>query len=168
MDLAIRTPPTVTKMALKKDKKSVVVQCGTFNRVVGFETSVTDTGRSERELLEEAIRAAYSERISPSDRLTLQIKSDEWDGMLIDFFDDHVQDRMKLTVVVEKVEVSSDACAGKKGNVDSSAIVSFTRQRRMSMSRMEEGHRMLRTHAELRGRSSLPWRYIYTCFCLQL
>ena len=108
VDLAIRTPPTVTKI------KSVVVQCGTFNRVVAFETSVTDTGRSERELLEEAIRAAYSERISPSDRLTLQIKSDEWDGMLIDFFDDHVQDRMKLTVVIEKVEVSSDVCAGKK------------------------------------------------------
>ena len=50
--------------------KSVVVQCGAFNRIVSFSTAAP-VGRTERELLCEAIRVAYSERIGPNDRLTL-------------------------------------------------------------------------------------------------
>ena len=68
--------------------KSVVVQCGAFNRIVSFSTAAP-VGRTERELLCEAIRVAYSERIGPNDRLTLQVRSQEWDGMLIDFFKRH-------------------------------------------------------------------------------
>ena len=60
--------------------KSVVVQCGAFNRIVSFSTAAP-VGRTERELLCEAIRVAYSERIGPNDRLTLQVRSQEWDGM---------------------------------------------------------------------------------------
>ena len=87
------------------ERKSVVVQYGSFNRVVYFDKSDNDN-RSEREILKEAIRAAYCERISPSDRLTLQVKCNEWGGMLIDYFDEEVQDKMKLTVIVKKIEVS--------------------------------------------------------------
>ena len=86
-------------------RKSVIVQCGRFNRVVSFDVT-RGTGKTERELLCDAIRAAYSERIGPHDRLTLQVKSEEWDGMLIDFFGEEIEDRMKMTVVVEKPEVS--------------------------------------------------------------
>ena len=46
--------------------KSVVVQCGAFNRIVSFSTAAP-VGRTERELLCEAIRVAYSERIGPND-----------------------------------------------------------------------------------------------------
>ena len=86
-------------------RKSVVVQCGSFNRVVAFEKAATDE-RTERDVLEQAIRVANTERIGPDDRLTLQVKSEEWGGMLIDFFQDTIQDRIKLTVIVEKAEVS--------------------------------------------------------------
>jgi len=80
------------------------VQFGTFNRVVVFECGEgrLAAGASERSLLLDAIRVAYKERIGPNDRLTLQLKSEEWDGMLIDFFQEDIQDRMKLTLVVEK------------------------------------------------------------------
>ena len=85
--------------------KSVVVQCGAFNRIVSFSTAAP-VGRTERELLCEAIRVAYSERIGPNNRLTLQVRSQEWDGMLIDFFGDEIEDKMKLfMVIVEKAEV---------------------------------------------------------------
>lgn len=57
----------------------------------------------QRSLLLDAIRVAYKERIGPNDRLTLQLKSEDWDGMLIVFFEVHIQDRMKLTFVVKKV-----------------------------------------------------------------
>ena len=46
--------------------KSVVVQCGAFNRIVSFSTAAP-VGRTERELLCEAIRVAYSERIGPNE-----------------------------------------------------------------------------------------------------
>ena len=62
-------------------RKSVIVQCGRFNRVVSFDVT-RGTGKTERELLCDAIRAAYSERIGPHDRLTLQVKSEEWDEMI--------------------------------------------------------------------------------------
>ena len=88
-------------------RKSVLVQCGNFNRVVTFkcDESRVAVGATERDLLCEAIRVSYSERIGPNDRLTLQAKSEEWDGMLVDFFEDDVQDKMTLMLVVEKPEV---------------------------------------------------------------
>lgn len=58
-------------------RKSVVVRCESFNRVVSFES---DEHTSETELLKDAIRDAYRERISPCDRLTLQVESEEWVG----------------------------------------------------------------------------------------
>ena len=80
--------------------KSVVVQCGAFNRIVSFSTAAP-VGRTERELLCEAIRVAYSERIGPNDRLTLQVRSQEWDGMLIDFFGDEIEDKMsKMSFII--------------------------------------------------------------------
>ena len=89
-------------------RKSVVVQCGSFNRVVAFKDATDEW--TERDVLEQAIHVAYGERIGPNDHLTLQVMSEEWDGMLIDFFQDTIQDRMKLTVVVEKAEVNSYLC----------------------------------------------------------
>lgn len=89
-------------------KKSVAVQFGSFNRIVVFECSenrLAAAGVSERTLLLEAIRVAYKERIGPNDRLTLQVQNDEWGGMLVDFFEDHVQDRMKVSLVVERPKV---------------------------------------------------------------
>lgn len=87
-------------------RKSVVVQCGTFKCLVTFQKDAMDE-RTERDVLEQAILVAHKERIGTNDLLTLQVKSEEWDGMLIDCFQDTIQDRMKLTVVVEKAEVSS-------------------------------------------------------------
>ena len=84
-------------------KKSVVVQLNNFNRVISFSP---ETGVSERLLLLEAIREGFKERVGEGDRLTLQVKSEEWDGMYIDFFGETIEDRMKLRLVVEKPEVS--------------------------------------------------------------
>lgn len=84
-------------------KKSVVVQLNNFNRVISFSP---ETGGSERLLLLEAIREGFKERVGEGDRLTLQVKSEEWDGMYIDFFGETIEDRMKLRLVVEKPEVS--------------------------------------------------------------
>ena len=57
----------------------MLVQCGTFNRIVTFECveNRSAAGVSERDLLLEAIHVSYSERIGPHDCLTLQAKSDE-------------------------------------------------------------------------------------------
>ena len=46
--------------------------------------------------------AAYKEKIGPKDGLTLQVRSA---GMLIDVFGEEIEDRMKMTVIVEKKEV---------------------------------------------------------------
>ena len=85
-------------------KKSVAVQLGSFNRVIQLDCSTNDCS-TERELLVKEIRAAYGERIKPSDRLTIQIKDKEWDGMFVDFFGDQVEDRSIFRVIVEKTEV---------------------------------------------------------------
>ena len=81
-------------------RKAVVVQLNNFNRVISFEPN-PETQKTEQQLLLDAIREAYRERIGENDSLTLQVKSEEWDGMLIDFFGENIEDRMKFTLVVE-------------------------------------------------------------------
>ena len=86
-------------------KKRVAVQLGEFNRVIEFDC--THTGVSERETLLLKVRAVYSDRIKPTDCLTLQIQSkdQDWHGMFFDFVDDGVDDRSIFRVLVEKAEV---------------------------------------------------------------
>ena len=84
-------------------KKTVAVQLGEFNRVIQLDC--TQSGVTEREVLLSEVRAAYGDRISITDRLTLQIKDIEWQGMFIDFFGDNVKDRSIFKVLVEKSEV---------------------------------------------------------------
>ena len=84
-------------------KKTVAVQLGEFNRVIQLEC--TQSGVTERERLLLEVRAAYGDRINPTDRLTLQIKDHEWQGMFIDFFGDDIEDRSIFRVLVEKSEV---------------------------------------------------------------
>ena len=65
-------------------KKTVAVQFGDFNRVIHLDCTCKEI--SEREALLLPIRATYGDRIKPADRITLQIKDDEWQRMFIDFF----------------------------------------------------------------------------------
>ena len=58
-------------------KKTVLIQCGEFNRVVSFEPSDECT---EREAFIAEVMRAFCERIATGDRLTLQTKHDEWGG----------------------------------------------------------------------------------------
>ena len=53
-------------------KKVVAVQLGDFNIVIQFNCS-TSEGLTKQELLLRKVRAAYSDRIKLSDRLTIQI-----------------------------------------------------------------------------------------------
>lgn len=89
--------------------KTVLVQLGTFSRVVEFECSRNrlSGGATERELLIERIRAAYSERVEAADRLTLQVQRKEWgDGVFVDYFGSEIEDKSIIRLVVEKPEKS--------------------------------------------------------------
>ena len=76
-------------------KKTVLIQCGEFNRVVSFEPSDECT---EREAFIAEVRCAFCERIATGDRLTLQTKHDERGGA-----SSCIEDK---TLIVEKPEVS--------------------------------------------------------------
>ena len=81
--------------------KRVVVQLGSFNRVI----QVGSNEKNEREALVKRIREIFGERIADDDHVTLQIKDQEWEGMYIDFFENEVPDRAVLKVIVERPEV---------------------------------------------------------------
>lgn len=98
--------PRTLKMAAKK---TVVVQLGEFNRVIQFEVS---TGKTERDVLLAAVRAAYSDRIGPEHRLTFQVKDEGWGGLFVDFFGDEVTDRSVMKVILERAEVCGDSIGG--------------------------------------------------------
>ena len=84
--------------------KSVLVQLGEFNRVVQFE-HCPDAGGTERDSLVIAVRATFSDRINPHDRLTLQVKDDDWGGVFVDCVGDKIPNRSIMKVVLEKPEV---------------------------------------------------------------
>ena len=77
--------------------KKVVVQFGSFNRVI----HVVSGENNEREVLLKQIREVFRERIGTDDRVTLQVKDKEWEGMFIDFFSNEVPDRGVFRVIVE-------------------------------------------------------------------
>ena len=86
--------------------KTILVQYGSFNRLVEVDCSPEKTAQaSERTLLIQEIRQAFGERISSEDRITLQLKHVEWDGVFVDYFGDEIQDKSMMRLVVEKAEV---------------------------------------------------------------
>ena len=64
-------------------KKTVLVQCGEFNRVISFEPSDECT---ERDAFIVEVRRAFNERIGTEDQLMLQMKHEEWGGIFVDYF----------------------------------------------------------------------------------
>jgi len=109
---------------LAMPKKSALVQLHSFNRVVDFclepaalvgTDQVTEQEvsavRTEREALLESIRRVFQEKINPYDKLTLQVKSEEWGGVFVDFFNDAVPDKSVFKVILERCdEVCSPIC----------------------------------------------------------
>lgn len=89
---------------MASNKKSVLVRLEEFNRVVEFE-HYPDSKETERDCLLTAVRAAFSERIDPDHRLTLQVKDDDWGGVFVDCVGDEVPDRAIMKVLLEKRKV---------------------------------------------------------------
>ena len=84
--------------------KTILLQYGSFNRLVEVDCSPEKAAQaSERTLLIQEIRQAFGKRISSEDRITLQLKHVEWDGVFVDYFG---EDKSMMRLVVEKVEVS--------------------------------------------------------------
>ena len=53
----------------------------------------------------------HGDRIKPTDRITLQIKDNEWQGVFIDFFfGGDVDDRSIFRVLVEKSQANTSLC----------------------------------------------------------
>ena len=92
--------------------KRVLVQLESFSRVVDFSPEqAMGTEQSvvtEREFLLKEIRHVYRERISPSDKLFLQVKDEEWGGVFVDFFSDVVPDKSIFKVILERCDEVSD------------------------------------------------------------
>ena len=64
----------VTRAMAEVQQGRLVLQLGDFNWVVQF-----DAGKEEQKSLLMAVHSSYRECIKPDDRLTMQIKDDEWD-----------------------------------------------------------------------------------------
>ena len=55
------------------------------------------------------VRRAFNERIGTEDRLTLQMKHEEWGGIFVDYFSESIVDKSQMKLIVEKPEVSLSA-----------------------------------------------------------
>ena len=88
-------------------KKTVLVQFLSFSRKVEFEVPSEMDKKTEREVLVAEIKASYKERITNEDKVTLQIKDEDWGGLFVDFFSENVPDKSVFKIIVEKNQVSA-------------------------------------------------------------
>ena len=67
-------------------KKTVLVQFGLFTRKVEFEIPLETDKVTEREVLLKEIKVNFKGRICIEDKVTLQVKDEDWGGVFVDFF----------------------------------------------------------------------------------
>ena len=67
-------------------KKTMLVQFGSFTRKVEFEIPLETDKITEREALLKEIKVNFKERICIEDKVTLQMKDEDWGGVFVDFF----------------------------------------------------------------------------------
>lgn len=89
-------------MAESVTKKRVLVRFGENCKSV-VPIPCENSSSTERDLLEESVAKEFRDLISENDRICLQLKDEEWDGMFVDFREDVVPDRSIFRIVVSKV-----------------------------------------------------------------
>ena len=95
---------TSTTASAGSTVKTVLVQYEQFNRVVKIDCSPENLqGSTERQLLIRDVRKAFEERIGSDERITLQVKRKEWDGIFVDYFENELEDKSVMRLIVEKV-----------------------------------------------------------------
>ena len=82
--------------------EEVLVQIGDHNRVVQFSREASSG--TERECLLAAIKTAYEDKIGEGDKITLQLKNEDWGGFFVDFFRDDVEHKSVLRMLIEKAQ----------------------------------------------------------------
>ena len=83
--------------------KEVLVQFGERRQVIRLpeEHDTSQSQPTETQVLVARIRAAFADRIKSSDTVVLQVRSEAWGGMFIDYFGEALSDKWIVQVVVE-------------------------------------------------------------------